>query len=145
MVTYQNAPTKSLRTQIPSIYANRFSANELKRIHQPFQNLFDRQIKIATGADWGACWKNPASQNLYTTASARLLLRVHYEAILLSRRSQKCVGGLLSSSNNLHWLVKVNIKKNFIPDWCKTRIPFFFASICMNFFLFTIAVWSKEP
>ena len=47
MVTYQNAPTKSLRTQIPSIYANRFSATELKRIHQPFENLFDRQIKIA--------------------------------------------------------------------------------------------------
>ena len=31
-VAYQNAPTKSLRTQILSIYADRFSANELKRI-----------------------------------------------------------------------------------------------------------------
>ena len=44
---YQNAPTKSLRTQILSIYADRFSANELKRMHQPFENLSDRQIKKA--------------------------------------------------------------------------------------------------
>ena len=29
MVAYQNAPTKSLKTQILSIYADRFSANEL--------------------------------------------------------------------------------------------------------------------
>ena len=47
MVAYQNAPTKSLKTQILSIYADRFSANELKRIHQPFENLSDRQIKKA--------------------------------------------------------------------------------------------------
>ena len=47
MVAYQKAPTKSLRTQILSIYADRFSANELKRIHQPFENLSDRQIKKA--------------------------------------------------------------------------------------------------
>ena len=46
-VAYQNAPTKSLRTQILSIYADRFSANELKRMHQPFENLSDRQIKKA--------------------------------------------------------------------------------------------------
>ena len=44
---YQKAPTKSLSTQILSIYADRFSANELKRIHQPFENLSDRQIKKA--------------------------------------------------------------------------------------------------
>ena len=30
-----------------SIYADRFSANELKRMHQPFENLSDRQIKKA--------------------------------------------------------------------------------------------------
>ena len=47
MVAYQNAPTKSLKTQILSIYADRFSANELKRLHQPFENLSDRQIKKA--------------------------------------------------------------------------------------------------
>ena len=42
MVAYQNAPTKSPRTQILSIYADRISANELKRIHQPFENLSSR-------------------------------------------------------------------------------------------------------
>ena len=50
-VAYQNAPTKSLRTQILSIYADRFSANELKRMHQPFENLSDRQIKKSTGEE----------------------------------------------------------------------------------------------
>ena len=44
---YQNTPTKSLKTQIMSIYADRFSANERKRIHQQFENLSDRQIKKA--------------------------------------------------------------------------------------------------
>ena len=44
---YQNTPTKSLNTQIMSIYADRFSANERKRIHQQFENLSDRQIKKA--------------------------------------------------------------------------------------------------
>ena len=46
-IAYQNAPTKSLKTQIMSIYADRFSANERKRIHQQFENLSDRQIKKA--------------------------------------------------------------------------------------------------
>ena len=46
-VAYQNAPTNSLRTQILSIYTDRLSANELKRMHQPFENLSDRQIKKA--------------------------------------------------------------------------------------------------
>ena len=45
MVAYQNAPTKSFKTQTLSIYTARFSANELKRIHQPSENLSDRQIK----------------------------------------------------------------------------------------------------
>ena len=47
IVAYQNAPTKSLKTQIMSIYADRFSANERKHIHQQFENLSDRQIKKA--------------------------------------------------------------------------------------------------
>ncbi|RMX56433.1 hypothetical protein pdam_00008800 [Pocillopora damicornis] len=46
-VAYQNAPTKSVKTQILSIYADRFSANELKRIHQTFENPSNRQIKKA--------------------------------------------------------------------------------------------------
>ena len=47
MVAYQNAPTKSLKTQILSIYVDRFFSEELKRMHQPFENLSDRQIKKA--------------------------------------------------------------------------------------------------
>ena len=47
IVAYQNAPTKSLETQIMSIYADRFSAKERKRIHQQFENFSDRQIKKA--------------------------------------------------------------------------------------------------
>ena len=47
VVAYQNAPSKSLKTQILSIYANRFTANELKHIHKPFEDLSDRQIKKA--------------------------------------------------------------------------------------------------
>ena len=65
MVAYQNAPTKSLKTQILSIYADRFSANELKRLHQPFENLSDRQIKKARAQAKSEVpvEKNPASQN----------------------------------------------------------------------------------
>ena len=47
VVAYQDAPSKSLKTQILSIYANRFTANELKHIHKPFEDLSDRQIKKA--------------------------------------------------------------------------------------------------
>ena len=47
MVACQNTPTQSLRTEILSVYADRLSANELKRIHKPFENLSDRQIKKA--------------------------------------------------------------------------------------------------
>jgi hypothetical protein len=44
---YKNAPTKTLKTQILSIYASRYSYDELKRIHAPFENLSERQIKKA--------------------------------------------------------------------------------------------------
>ena len=45
VIAYQKAASKSLKTQILSIYANRFTAKELKDIHKPFENLSDRQIK----------------------------------------------------------------------------------------------------
>ena len=46
-LAYRQAPTKSLKTQILSIYALRFTSRELKEIHAPFENLSDRQIKKA--------------------------------------------------------------------------------------------------
>jgi len=47
VTTYQNAPSKSLKTQILSIYANKFTTTELKHLHKPFEDLSDRQIKKA--------------------------------------------------------------------------------------------------
>ena len=47
IAAYKKAPSKPLKTQILSIYANRFTATELKAIHRPFENLSDRQIKKA--------------------------------------------------------------------------------------------------
>ena len=47
IAAYKKAPSKALKTQILSIYANRFTATELKAIHRPFENLCDRQIKKA--------------------------------------------------------------------------------------------------
>ncbi|KAL9954031.1 hypothetical protein ACROYT_G041519 [Oculina patagonica] len=47
VAAYKRAPSKALKTQILSIYANRFTYKELKAIHQPFENLSDRQIKKA--------------------------------------------------------------------------------------------------
>ena len=44
---YKNAPTKTLKTQILSIYASKYSCDELKRIHAPLENLSERQIKKA--------------------------------------------------------------------------------------------------
>ncbi len=44
---YQNTPTKSLKTQIPSIYAPKYTAKELKLLHSDFEQLSDRQIKKA--------------------------------------------------------------------------------------------------
>ena len=46
-LAYRQAPTKSLKTQILSIYALRFTSRELKAIHSPFEKLSDRQIKKA--------------------------------------------------------------------------------------------------
>ena len=47
VAAYKNAPSKPLKTQILSIYASRYSAKELKAIHEPFECLSDRQIKKA--------------------------------------------------------------------------------------------------
>jgi len=44
---YKNAPSKPLKTQILSIYANRYSIRELKAMHEPFERLSDRQIRKA--------------------------------------------------------------------------------------------------
>ena len=46
-LAYRQAPTKSLKTQILSIYALRFTSRELKAIHAPFEKLSDGQIKKA--------------------------------------------------------------------------------------------------
>ena len=47
VAAYQNAPTKSLKTQILSIYAPKYTAKELKLMHSDFEKLSDRQIKKA--------------------------------------------------------------------------------------------------
>ena len=47
IAAYKKAPSKALKTQILSIYANRFTATELKAIHRPFENLSNRKIKKA--------------------------------------------------------------------------------------------------
>ena len=47
VAAYRNAPSKPLKTQILSIYARKYSAKELKAIHEPFERLSDRQIKKA--------------------------------------------------------------------------------------------------
>lgn len=44
---YKNAPAKTVKTQILSIYALKYSSEDLKRIHAPFENLSDRKIKKA--------------------------------------------------------------------------------------------------
>ena len=45
VAAYRKAPSKILKTQFLSIYANRFTVKELNAIHRPFENLSDRQIK----------------------------------------------------------------------------------------------------
>ena len=47
ITAYKQAPSKNLKTQILSIYAPRYSARFLKKIHEPFEKLSDRQIKKA--------------------------------------------------------------------------------------------------
>ena len=47
VAAYKNAPTRSLKTQILSIYASRYTAAELKQMHGSFEQLSDRQIKKA--------------------------------------------------------------------------------------------------
>ena len=45
VAAYRRAPSYMLRTQILSIYANRFKVSELKAFRLPFENVSDRQIK----------------------------------------------------------------------------------------------------
>ena len=45
--TYKQAPSKTLKTQILSMYALRFTVSELKEMHATFEKLSDRQIKKA--------------------------------------------------------------------------------------------------
>ena len=47
ITAYKQAPSKNLKTQILSIYAPRYSARFLKKIHEPFEKLSDQQIKKA--------------------------------------------------------------------------------------------------
>ena len=47
LTAYKNAPTRNIKTQILSIYADRYPAKYLKKIHAPFEKLSDRQIKNA--------------------------------------------------------------------------------------------------
>ena len=47
ITAYKQAPSKNLKTQILSIYAARYSARFLKKIHEPFEKLSDQQIKKA--------------------------------------------------------------------------------------------------
>ena len=42
ITAYKQAPSKNLKTQILSIYAPRYSARFLKKIHEPFEKLSDR-------------------------------------------------------------------------------------------------------
>lgn len=47
VTAYQQAPSRSLKIQILSIYATRYPAQYLKKIHEPSEKLSDRQIKRA--------------------------------------------------------------------------------------------------
>ena len=44
---YKNAPTKNLKIQVLSLYVLNYSTEELKKLHEPFEKLSDRQIKKA--------------------------------------------------------------------------------------------------
>ena len=46
ILAYTQAPTKSLKTQILSIYALRFMSRELKGIHAPFENIPYHRVRI---------------------------------------------------------------------------------------------------
>ena len=47
ITAYKQAPSRNLKTQILMIYATSSSARFLKKMHQPFEKLSDRQIKKA--------------------------------------------------------------------------------------------------
>ena len=50
---YKNAPSKNLKTQILSLYALNYTNEQLKKIHEPFEELCDRQIKKCETASKG--------------------------------------------------------------------------------------------
>ena len=47
MTAYHSAPKRNLKTQILSIYATRYPADNLKKMHESFEKLSDRQIRKA--------------------------------------------------------------------------------------------------
>jgi len=47
VTAYKSTPSKNTKTQILSIYATRYTTKQLKQIHEPFENMSDRQIKKA--------------------------------------------------------------------------------------------------
>ena len=47
MTAYKNAPTKRLKTQILSLYAYRYSASHLMKLHESVEKISARQIKKA--------------------------------------------------------------------------------------------------
>ena len=47
VTAYHNAPKRNLKTQILSIYATRYPADYLTKMHEPFEKLSDRQIRKA--------------------------------------------------------------------------------------------------
>ena len=79
--TYKQAPSKTLKTQILSIYALRFTVSELKETHATFEKLSDRQIKKArshakkvgaglsscraVGAGWSSCRESSLPQSMH--------------------------------------------------------------------------------
>ncbi|CAB3984487.1 Transposon Tf2-6 poly [Paramuricea clavata] len=44
---YKNAPTKNIKTQILSLYCYQYTTKKLKEMHEPFEKLSDRKIKLA--------------------------------------------------------------------------------------------------
>ena len=47
MQAHKNAPTRNLKTQILSLYAYRYSAKKLQKLHEPYERITDWQIKRA--------------------------------------------------------------------------------------------------
>ena len=47
MTAYKNAPTERLKTQILGLYAYRYSASHLMKLHESVEKISARQIKKA--------------------------------------------------------------------------------------------------